>query len=269
MNIPNIISALTIAGSDTGGGAGIQADLKTFAAHHVHGLSAITVLTAQHTRGVNAVHIPPLEFIATQIDTCFSDFNVHAVKLGMLTNAKVITLVAEALQRHQPPCIVLDPVMIATSGSTLLEDSALEALRTQLLPLATLITPNIPEAERLLNRHIHSSSDADTAAASLLKLGAHAVLLKGGHLNEGNSVIDRFDNGTLRERFSNPRLALNAHGTGCTLSSAITAQLCLGLKLHQACKAGIDYVARVLHAGYRPGHGNITVLNHIPPKHTE
>ncbi len=179
MNIPNIISALTIAGSDTGGGAGIQADLKTFAAHHVHGLSAITVLTAQHTRRVNAVHIPPLEFIAAQIDTCFSDFNVHAVKLGMLTNAKVITLVAEALQRHQPPCIVLDPVMIATSGSTLLEDSALEALRTQLLPLATLITPNIPEAERLLNRHIHSSSDADTAAASLLKLGAHAVLLRG------------------------------------------------------------------------------------------
>ncbi|HHW4680923.1 MAG TPA: bifunctional hydroxymethylpyrimidine kinase/phosphomethylpyrimidine kinase [Xylella taiwanensis] len=268
MNIPNIVSALTIAGSDTGGGAGIQADLKTFAAHHVHGLSVIAVLTAQHTRGVNAVHIPPLEFIATQIDTCFSDFNVHAVKLGMLANTEIIALVAEALQRHQPPCIVLDPVMVATSGSTLLEDNALDAVRTRLLPLATLVTPNIPEAERLLNRHIHTSSDADTATTSLLKLGAQAVLLKGGHLNEGSNVIDRFDNGTVRERFSTPRLALDAHGTGCTLSSAITAQQCLGLKLNEACKAGIDYVARGLRAGYRPGRGNVTVLNHILAKHT-
>ncbi|HHW4678082.1 MAG TPA: bifunctional hydroxymethylpyrimidine kinase/phosphomethylpyrimidine kinase [Xylella sp.] len=267
MNIPNIVSALTIAGSDTGGGAGIQADLKTFAAHHVHGLSVIAVLTAQHTRGVNAVHIPPLEFIKTQIDTCFSDFDIHAVKLGMLANAEIITLVAEALQRHQPPCIILDPVMVATSGSTLLEDSAIDALRTYLLPLATLVTPNIPEAERLLNCKIHTSSDADTATTSLLTLGAQAVLLKGGHLNEGDCVIDRFDNGTRHEHFSTTRLVLNAHGTGCTLSSAITAQLCLGLTLHEACQAGIDYIAQGLRSGYRPGRGNVTVLNHVPSEH--
>jgi Hydroxymethylpyrimidine/phosphomethylpyrimidine kinase len=145
MSPSTILSALTIAGSDSGGGAGIQADLKAFAAHGVHGLSAIAALTAQHTRGVTAVHVPPLDFLQAQIDACFDDFQVHAVKLGMLANADVIHLVADALEKYQPTHVVLDPVMVATSGAKLLEDSALRAMRERLLPLATLLTPNTPK----------------------------------------------------------------------------------------------------------------------------
>lgn len=141
MTTPSTLSALTIAGSDSGGGAGIQADLKTFAAHRVHGLSAIAALTAQHTRAVTAVHIPPLPFLQAQVDACFADFEIQAVKLGMLANAAVIHCVADLLERHRPPFVVLDPVMVSTSGARLLEDAALDALRTRLLPLATLITP--------------------------------------------------------------------------------------------------------------------------------
>lgn len=141
---PAVVSALTIAGSDSGGGAGIQADLKTFAAHRVHGLSALAALTAQHTRGVTAVHVPDLGFLRAQIDACFDDFDVRAVKLGMLATAEVIHAVADALERHRPRWLVLDPVMVATSGARLLEPSALEALRTRLLPLASVVTPNLP-----------------------------------------------------------------------------------------------------------------------------
>ena len=146
--------ALTIAGSDSGGGAGIQADLKTFAAHRVHGLSAIAALTAQHTRGVTAVEVPAAAFLRAQIDACFDDFEVGAVKLGMLATAEVIHTVADALERYQPPHIVLDPVMVATSGARLLQTDALDALRNRLLPLATLVTPNLPEAELLLDTAI-------------------------------------------------------------------------------------------------------------------
>ncbi len=189
------VSALTIAGSDSGGGAGIQADLKAFAAHRVHGLSAIAALTAQNTRGVTAVHVPPLDFLQAQIDACFADFDIHAVKLGMLVNAEVIELVATALEKHRPPHIILDPVMVATSGAKLLEDSALHALRTRLLPLATLVTPNTPEAELLLGRRIRNGEEAEDAASALTDLGAGAVLLKGGHLAEGSRVVDRFFDG--------------------------------------------------------------------------
>ena len=182
------VSALTIAGSDSGGGAGIQADLKAFAAHRVHGLSAIAALTAQHTRGVTAVHVPPLPFLQAQLDACFDDFDIHAVKLGMLANADVIHLVADVLEQRCPTHIVLDPVMVATSGAKLLEYSALRAMRERLLPLATLLTPNTPEAELLLGRRIGNGDEAEDAAAALIEMGAGAVLLKGGHLLRGRPV---------------------------------------------------------------------------------
>lgn len=257
------VSVMTIAGSDSGGGAGIQADLKAFAAHRVHGLSAIAALTAQNTRGVSAVHVPPIAFLQAQIDACFDDFEVHAVKLGMLATVEVIHCVADALERHRPPHIVLDPVMVATSGARLLEDGALAALRARLLPLATLVTPNTPEAELLTGRRIASASDADQAAAALLDMGAGAVLLKGGHLAEGQRVIDRYADGVSREAFIHARLAVDAHGTGCTLASAIAAQLCNGLSLANACEAGIDYVARGLRQGYCPGRSAVRVLDHF------
>ena len=164
MTYQRVVSALTIAGSDSGGGAGIQADLNTFAAHGVHGLSVIAALTAQNTRGVSAVHVPPLDFLKAQIDACFEDFNIGAVKLGMLANAAVIHAVADALEYYRPAHVVLDPVMIATSGAKLLEDAALDALRTRLLPLASIITPNLPEAELLCGHALDSTSDMHTAA---------------------------------------------------------------------------------------------------------
>lgn len=256
------VSALTIAGSDSGGGAGIQADLKTFAAHRVHGLSAITALTAQNTRGVSAIHVPPVAFLHAQIDACFADFRIGAVKLGMLANAQVIHAVADALQHHRPACVVLDPVMVATSGAKLLADDALDALRERLIPLATVLTPNIPEAELLLGHGIDGEPAADAALAELLALGPRAVLLKGGHLPGTGAMIDRFDDGTSRARFVHDRLAVNGHGTGCTLASAIAANLCLGRPLRDACSAATDYVHGALRAGYRPGAAAIAVLDH-------
>ncbi len=260
---PRPASLLTIAGSDSGGGAGIQADLKTFAAHGVFGLSAIAALTAQNTRGVTAVFVPPVDFLRAQIDACFDDFDIRAVKIGMLANADVIATVADALQHHRPAHVVLDPVMIATSGAKLLADSALAALRTHLLPLATLITPNIPEAELLLGRPIATDSDADAAVDALLALGAGAVLLKGGHLPGTGDMVDRLGIGPARHRFVHPRLALEGHGTGCTLASAIAANLGLGLPLDRACADAADYVHGALVHGIRPGQGDVVVLAHF------
>ena len=186
------LSVLTIAGSDSGGGAGIQADLKTFAAHGLHGLSAIAALTAQHTRGVTAVHVPPVAFLRAQIDACFDDFRIGAVKLGMLANKQVIDAVADALERHRPAFIVLDPVMVATSGARLLEPDALDALRTRLFPLATILTPNIPEAELLLGQRIDDDAAAEAALEALRALGTQALLLKGGHLRSAGAMVDRY-----------------------------------------------------------------------------
>ncbi|MDR2872873.1 MAG: bifunctional hydroxymethylpyrimidine kinase/phosphomethylpyrimidine kinase [Xanthomonadaceae bacterium] len=262
MNVPAIVSALTIAGSDSGGGAGIQADLKAFAAHRIHGLSAIAALTAQHTHGVTCVHVPPVAFLRAQIDACFEDFNIGAVKLGMLANAAVIHEVADALEHHRPPIVILDPVMVATSGAKLLEDQALEAMRTRLFPLATLLTPNIPEASLLLGRTIADSNDADTAITELLSLGIRAVLLKGGHLFDDDHVVDRYADAATHMVLTHPRLACEAHGTGCTLASAITALACQGMSLPAACEAAVDYVVHALEKGYRPGRGDIVVLDH-------
>ena len=262
------ISALTIAGSDSGGGAGIQADLKTFAAHGVHGLSAIAALTAQHTRGVMAVHVPPVAFLRAQIDACFDDFNIGAVKLGMLASAEVIHAVADALERHaveqhRPVAIVLDPVMVSTSGARLLDADALDALRTRLLPLATLLTPNIPEAELLLGRAIGDREAAGRALFDLRVLGPRAVLLKGGHLDEGTQVIDRYVDRDTEAEFIHGRIQVNGHGTGCTLASAVAANLCRGLPLPEACEAAIDYVFAALRRGARPGGGEVVVLDHF------
>jgi len=263
MNMSTRYCALTIAGSDSGGGAGIQADLKTFAAHRVHGLSAIAALTAQHTRGVTAVHVPPVSFLRAQIDACFDDFDIRVVKLGMLANAEVIETVADALEQHRPAHVVLDPVMIATSGARLLEDRALAAMRQRLLPLATVITPNMPEAECLLDRPINDSQAADQALADLLAMGPRAVLLKGGHLDEGGDVVDRLLGAEGSARFTHPRLPVDAHGTGCTLASAIAAHLCREQPLATACEGAIGYVARALQWGYPPGRSQVRVLDHI------
>jgi hydroxymethylpyrimidine/phosphomethylpyrimidine kinase len=259
--------ALTIAGSDSGGGAGIQADLKTFAAHRVHGLSAIAALTAQHTRGVMAIEVPTVAFLRAQIDACFDDFQVGAVKLGMLAEARVIHAVADALERYAPPHIVLDPVMVATSGARLLEPDALDALRNRLLPLATLITPNLPEAELLLGASIHDQQAMHKACDQLLRKGAHAVLLKGGHLPATSDVVDLLADDSGVRVFQHPRLQVEAHGTGCTLASAVAANLCLGLPLAEACRAAGDYVHAALRGGYRPGRSDIIILDHFGAMH--
>jgi hydroxymethylpyrimidine/phosphomethylpyrimidine kinase len=256
------LSVLSIAGSDCGGGAGIQADLKSIAAHGLHGLSAIAALTAQHTRGVTAVQVPDVGFLRAQIDACFDDFAVAAVKLGMLANAEVIHAVADALETYRPTQLVLDPVMVASSGARLLEPDALDALRQRLLPLATLITPNIPEAELLLGHPI-SDTSADAALDALRGLGAHAVLLKGGHLDAAPAMIDRLHDGSAVHRFEHPRLQVEGHGTGCTLASAIAARLALGDTLADACRTATDYVHGALVHAYRPGKGSVAVLNHF------
>jgi hydroxymethylpyrimidine/phosphomethylpyrimidine kinase len=260
---PRPVSVLTIAGSDSGGGAGIQADLKTFAAHGVHGLSALAALTAQHTRGVTAVHVPPVDFLDAQIDACFDDFRIGAVKLGMLASASVIEVVARAIERHRPAQVVVDPVMVATSGARLLEEDALGAMRQRLLPLATVITPNLPEAELLLGWKIGDLAAMSQAATALRALGTPAVMLKGGHLAGPGEVVDILADAEGEQRTAHPRLRLEAHGTGCTLASAIAANLARGLPLREACTGAVDYVQAALRGGYRPGHGDVRVLDHF------
>jgi hydroxymethylpyrimidine/phosphomethylpyrimidine kinase len=256
-------AALTIAGSDSGGGAGIQADLKTFAAHRVHGLSAIAALTAQHTRGVTAVNVPEIAFLRAQVQACFDDFDVRVVKLGMLATAEVIDAVAALLDAHPDVPVVLDPVMVATSGAKLLADDALDAMRTRLLPRATIATPNLPEAELLLGTRIDSIEAMREAANALRASGADAVLLKGGHLHGGDDVVDILVDASGTHTITHPRLALEAHGTGCTLASAIAARIALGDDVRAACIAASDYVHRALSGGYRPGRSDILVLDHF------
>lgn len=255
-------SVLTIAGSDSGGGAGIQADLKTIAAYGLHGLSAIAALTAQNTRGVSAVHVAPSALLRAQLDACFDDFNIAAVKIGMLANARVINVVADVLEQRHPAFIVLDPVMVASSGATLLDPRALQALRTRLLPMATVLTPNIPEAELLLGHAIEDGADAEAALVELLELGASAVLLKGGHL-AGRELVDRLDDGRHLHEFVHERLKVEGHGTGCTLASAIACKLALCASLADACADAADYVNGALRHSARPGKGPLSVLDHL------
>jgi hydroxymethylpyrimidine/phosphomethylpyrimidine kinase len=221
---PTIPNVLTIAGSDSGGGAGIQADLKTFSALGVYGASVITALTAQNTRGVTAIHTPDAAFVAAQLDAVFSDIHIDAVKIGMLATAPIVRVVAAALRQYRPRHVVLDTVMVSKSDHALLAPDAIAALREELLPLASLVTPNLPEAAALLNSE---PANDDTAmrrqGQSLLALGAQAVLMKGGHLAAAESP-DWLVQASGELRLSGPRVQVKStHGTGCTLSSAIAA----------------------------------------------
>lgn len=254
--------ALTIAGSDSGGGAGIQADLKTFSALGVFATSAITALTAQNTLGVTAIHDVPPDFVSAQIDAVFSDMAVGAVKIGMLSRPEIIRAVAASLDRWKPAAVVLDPVMIAASGANLLAPEAVETLRDVLIPRADLVTPNLPEAARLLNETMADDRDAMIAQARrILALGPRAVLLKGGH-GTGADSADVLMSGDSVRWFTAPRhQTMNTHGTGCTLSSAIAAGLAKGHPLEAAITDAKDYVTRairaadVLHIG--KGHGPV------------
>ena len=253
--------ALTIAGSDSGGGAGIQADLKTFHARGVHGLSAITAITSQNTRGVSAVHAVPLTHIRSQLAAVFDDFPVAAVKTGMLGSAAITRLVAREMAVRKPTWLVVDPVMIATSGSRLLDEDAVGALIDELIPLADILTPNLPEAEALLGHPIKTAKQFDAAGEALLALGAGAVLLKGGH-GDGQVVVDRFYDARGTIELRHPRLKLEGHGTGCTLASAIAAELAKGQSPRSAVRRAVAYVHRALLRGYRPGGGSVHVLRH-------
>ncbi|BFI95428.1 MAG: bifunctional hydroxymethylpyrimidine kinase/phosphomethylpyrimidine kinase [Rhodanobacter sp.] len=253
--------ALTIAGSDSGGGAGIQADLKTFHAHHVHGLSAIAAITSQNTRGVTAVHPVPLKHIRSQIAAVFDDFPIGAVKTGMLGSAAIVQLVAREMAARKPAWLVVDPVMIATSGARLLDADAIAVLVNELIPLADVLTPNLPEAEALLGYPIRNAKDGARAGNDLRELGAKAVLLKGGH-GGGREVVDRFFDARGVMELRHPRLKLEAHGTGCTLASAVAAELARGRLPRVAVRRAVAYVQRVLAHGYQPGGAPLRVLRH-------
>ncbi|GMU65919.1 MAG: hydroxymethylpyrimidine/phosphomethylpyrimidine kinase [Acidobacteriota bacterium] len=245
---------LSIAGSDSGGGAGIQADLKTFAAHGAYGMTAITALTAQNTLGVRAIHAVPPEFVAAQIDAVFEDLGVDAVKIGMLADAGIAAVVAERLTRWAGPPVVLDPVMLAASGDPLLEPEAVEVIRTRLMPLATLVTPNLPEAEALAGRRV-SSLDERAALARELGRETGAVLLKGAHA-PGAEIVDLLWDGRAITEFRHPRIETRAgHGTGCTLSSSIAARLALGQPLIAACGGAIEWLACALAQAEPLGRG--------------
>jgi hydroxymethylpyrimidine/phosphomethylpyrimidine kinase len=249
---------LTIAGSDSGGGAGIQADLKTFAAHGGYGMSVIAALTAQNTREVRAVLEVPTEMVAAQIDAVLDDIGADAVKIGLLASAEVIRAVADRLRFHLTGTatpIVLDPVMVAKSGARLLREDAVEALATDLLPLATLVTPNVPELEALTGLPAATEEERLRAAEALAARGP-AVLAKGGHA-EGEEVVDLLLEGGRVHRFTHPRIhSTSTHGTGCTLSSAIAARLGAGEDLPRAVEGAVRYLQGAMAAAYPLGKGD-------------
>ncbi len=251
--------AVTIAGSDSSGGAGIQADLKTFAALGVYGASVIAALTAQNTKGVSAIHDVPASFIAAQIDAVFSDLDVGAVKIGMLSQAAAIRAVADGLDRHQAKNIVLDPVMVATSGDRLLTAEAIAVLRGSLISRALVVTPNLPEAAALTGAAMaRNERDMEVQARELLALGARNVLIKGGH-GDGDESVDLLIGAGDVIRLSAKRVATgNTHGTGCTLSSAIAAGLAKGLDLAAAAHDAKAYVTAAIAGADRlkVGHGH-------------
>jgi hydroxymethylpyrimidine/phosphomethylpyrimidine kinase len=239
--------AVTIAGSDSGGGAGIQADLKTFSALGVYGASVLTALTAQNTLGVTAIHDLPAEFVTAEIDAVFSDLAVNAVKIGMLSQPAVIAAVAAGLDRYRQQEVVLDPVMVAASGDPLIAEEAVAVLRDLLLPRARLITPNLPEAARLLGEPVAVGLAAvERQAGRLVDRGARGVLLKGGH-GGGPESADFLLTPTVRRWFAAPRIETkNTHGTGCTLSSAIAAELAKGAELEAAVATAKDFVTAAI-----------------------
>lgn len=270
MSTHSVPVALTIAGSDSSGGAGIQADLKTFAAFGVFGTSAIVALTAQNTTGVSAIHDVPADMVAAQIDAVFSDLPVAAVKTGMLSRPDIITVVVEALARWAPTHVVVDPVMIATSGARLISDDAIAHLRGELLPRASIVTPNLPEASVLCAAQpARTEAEMEAQARQLLRLGARAVLIKGGH-GTGDHSVDLLVSADGVLRLAAPRIdTKNTHGTGCTLSSAIAAGLARGETLEAAVRGAKAYVqSAIIAAAGRElgqGHGPLEHFPHLRP----
>jgi hydroxymethylpyrimidine/phosphomethylpyrimidine kinase len=254
--------ALTIAGSDSSGGAGIQADLKTFAALGVYGASVITALTAQNTTGVSGIHQVPAEFVTAQIDAVFSDLAVGAVKIGMVAQPASIDAIVAGLKRWSPKHVVLDPVMVATSGDRLLATEAVETLRTKLIPLASVITPNLPEAAALLDEPVAASEPAiEDQGKRLLAMGCKAVLIKGGH-GVGAESIDYLIDANRTVALAAPRIATkNTHGTGCTLSSAIAAGFAKGESMETAVRHAKAWISAAIAAADRlsvgRGHGPV------------
>lgn len=248
-------TALTIAGSDSGGGAGIQADLKTFSALGVFGTSALTAITAQNTLGVTAVFELPPELVAAQIDAVLSDIGADAVKTGMIANAEIIRVVAAKIREHGVTALVVDPVMVATSGDRLLREDAVTALKSDLLPLATVVTPNLPEAAVLVGREITTLDDMRDAARAIVGLGARSVVVKGGHL-DGDAIDVFFDGNAFAELPSKRINTTSTHGTGCTLASAIAALLARGEPLPAAVSAAKAYVTAAIERSYPLGHGH-------------
>ncbi|WP_426354748.1 bifunctional hydroxymethylpyrimidine kinase/phosphomethylpyrimidine kinase [Exiguobacterium sp. R-39] len=245
---------LTIAGSDSGGGAGIQADLKTFSALGVYGMSVITAITAQNTLGVQAVEDVSPELVEAQLTSIFSDIRVDAVKIGMVSNQDTIRVIAQQLEKHQLP-VVLDPVMVAKGGYSLLQPDAEHALLEQLLPLATLVTPNIPEIERMIGGTIHSLADMKQATEKLAEKRTGAILLKGGHL-EGRDATDLLYTDGRYVVFEQERIeSRHTHGTGCTLSAAIASYLALGLSVEDSIRYAKRYVTEAIRHGFALGRG--------------
>lgn len=253
-------TALSIAGSDCSGGAGIQADLKTFSALGCYGMSVITALTAQNTQGVQAIYPIPAEFIGQQLDSIFADIKVNAIKIGMLHAPEIIEIIARQLIQHPAIPLILDPVMLAKDGSHLLQTAAINTLRNKLFPLTTILTPNLPEAEILLQQKIMDRGNMEQAARELCAMGPQAVLLKGGHLLEDQESADCL---YIKQQnkyywFSNKRvMTKHTHGTGCTLSAAITACLAQGKNLLDAVTAAKSYISAAILAGkdYQLGKG--------------
>jgi hydroxymethylpyrimidine/phosphomethylpyrimidine kinase len=254
--------ALTIAGSDSGGGAGIQADLKTFHQFRVFGTSVIVALTAQNTRGVSAVHAVPLATVRAQLDAVAADLPPAACKSGMLATAALVDEVADGIARHRLGRYVCDPVMVATSGDRLLDADAVRTVRTRLLPLAALVTPNLDEAAMLIEDPVETVAQMEKAGRMLVLQGADAALVKGGHLS-GDEVVDVLVTPTDARHFRHPRIVTTStHGTGCTLSAGVTAGLALGRPLERAVADALDFVHRAMAAapGLGGGHGP---LNHL------
>lgn len=251
-----MVTALTIAGSDSGGGAGIQADLKTFAAHGVYGTSAIAALTAQNTQAVLGVFAVPPDFVVAQIDAVASDIAVAAAKTGMLATPDVVEAVASALTRWAFPHVVVDPVMVAKSGDRLLAEAAVSSVRRDLIPCASVVTPNRLEAEVLLGRTVRTRAEARDAARRLVELGAGAAVVKGGHFDD-EEVVDLLFDGTDFHEFRHPRQQTrNTHGTGCTFAASLAANLALGHALPEAVQKTTDYVAGAIANGLAIGKGH-------------
>lgn len=260
--------ALTIAGSDSGGGAGIQADLKTFHSFGAYGTTAITALTAQNTLGVSAVHPVPMKMVRAQIDACAEDLPPGGVKTGMLATAELVSVVARALTNHALPNYVLDPVMVASSGDRLLDEDAEGAVARELLPLCTLVTPNLHEAGILVRQDVTNLEEMRRAARILVEMGAGAALVKGGHM-AGEESVDLLFDGRKERLWRRRRLQTRStHGTGCTLSAAVAAALAGGMPLEEAVDRAVRYVARAIATAPDIGQGH-GPINHFHSVHAE